>query len=199
MASKPGRLLQALKDGQAARLSKECKSQNELAGKLGLSSDAFLNQKVRLISKGVMVPSFAELQAMPDEPQPNRWPNLTAFDEQEIPLDPIPERHAVKGVSTLLDPEGNVIQQWIKTSAVNDERAAWLEAVREIVAPLPRIEPLPAPDYRDSDLLAVFPVGDPHVGLLAWHEDAGENFDLKICLLYTSDAADERSSVDLGG
>ena len=27
----------------------------------------------------------------------------------------------------------------------------------------------------------------------------GKTFPLKICLLYTSDAADERSSVDLGG
>ena len=47
--------------------------------------------------------------------------------------------------------------------------------------------------------------GDPDAYLLQWLENATEgltNIDIELsgsCLLYTSDAADERSSVDLGG
>tara|TARA_R110000868_G_scaffold365650_2_gene628547 strand:- start:662 stop:1525 length:864 start_codon:yes stop_codon:yes gene_type:complete len=39
--------------------------------------------------------------------------------------------------------------------------------------------PLPALE-RDPDLLAVYPLGDPHVGMLAWGRESGDNFDLEI-------------------
>mgnify|MGYP003380368793 CR=1 FL=1 len=39
---------------------------------------------------------------------------------------------------------------------------------------------------------------DPAMGVIR-HADAGYDIALDTCLLYTSDAADERSSVDLGG
>jgi hypothetical protein len=112
------------------------------------------------------------------------WRDFDDFDEEPtqpgIPLPVIPEHHIARGVSTLVDAEGNIKQQWIKTTAQNDERADWLEAIRDMGGELPRVEPTPAPAYCDDDLLAVYPVGDPHVGLLAWHEDAGENFDMDI-------------------
>ena len=46
-------------------------------------------------------------------------------------------------------------------------------------------------------------IGDAHLGHLqhilnGWGDDAGGKA-VNLCLLYTSDAADERSSVDLGG
>lgn len=108
-----------------------------------------------------------------------RWPSVAEFDADAL-VDAVPRGHIIKGVSTLVDEDGAVKQQWIKTSAQNDERAEWLEAVRSLGDELPRAEPVEAPAYVDDDLLVVLPVGDPHVGLLSWHEDAGENFDLEI-------------------
>jgi hypothetical protein len=96
-----------------------------------------------------------------------------------IPVDVVPERHVIKGVSSFVV-DGEVRGQWIKTTAQNDERAAWMEAIRGMSDSLPRLEPTPHPESSDCDLLAVYPVGDPHVGLRSWHEDAGENFDLDI-------------------
>jgi hypothetical protein len=114
----------------------------------------------------------------PVGPNPeNKWRNVEAFDALS---DVVPEKHAIKGVSTLLDADGSIKQQWVKTTAQDDERTTWLDAIRSMSETLPRVESTPAPEYVDYDLLAVYPVGDPHVGLLAWHEDAGENFDLDI-------------------
>ena len=54
--------------------------------------------------------------------------------------------------------------------------------------------------YADGDLA----INDGRAGDFAWNNppkvDDPKSYDkLKLCLLYTSDAADERSSVDLGG
>ena len=36
------------------------------------------------------------------------------------------------------------------------------------------------PAACDDDLIALYPLGDPHIGMLAWAPEAGEHFDLKI-------------------
>jgi hypothetical protein len=115
-------------------------------------------------------------------PGNSRWPSVEAFDDPPLPA--IPPGHRVHKVSTLVDgATGDTKQQWIKTTAIDDGRADWLEAIRvlgEGWAPVEPVEPVEPPAYRDDELLSVFPVGDPHIGMKAWHEDAGENFDLKI-------------------
>lgn len=190
------RIEQLLRSGELARVAKECASQNELCRRIGMSKDAFISARIRLIARGVMVPSFDDLklargvvsettaesdphQAM-GSGQPDKWPSVAAFDAEQGAVDVVPERHCIKGVSTLVGADGDVKAQWIKTTAQNDERAEWLEAIRSIGETLPRIEPTRAPDIGDEDLLAVYPVGDPHAGMLGWREDAGENFDLDI-------------------
>ena len=44
-----------------------------------------------------------------------------------------------------------------------------------------------------------FPPSSPFPGLVEFDAAAMARTVLEVCLLYTSDAADERSSVDLGG
>jgi hypothetical protein len=107
-----------------------------------------------------------------------KWPSVAEFDAAHD-IDAVPHGHSIKGVSSFIV-DGEIRGQWIKTTAQNDERAAWLDAIRNLDATIPRVEPLEPPASVDEDLLAVYPVGDPHVGLLSWHEDAGENFDLEI-------------------
>lgn len=101
-------------------------------------------------------------------------------DKPAPPLAAIPDGYRVKGVSTLVDADGVTRTQWIKTTALDDSRQVWLDAIRSIGEALPRLEPTPSQEHRDDDLLSVFAAGDPHVGLLAWHADSGESFNLKI-------------------
>lgn len=98
------------------------------------------------------------------------------------PIDPIPAGHAVKGVSTYVDADGVVKGQWVKTRLVGespeDAIARWRDALPEIVTP--RVGSIDPPAETNDDLLAVYPLGDPHVGLLAWGRESGANFDLEI-------------------
>lgn len=88
----------------------------------------------------------------------------------------------VKGRSVLLDSEGKVKLQWVKTDNKFDA-----ESMKEIVADLcadlptlPKIRYQPTKP-KTSDLLTVYPMGDPHFGLYAWNEETeGGDFDLGI-------------------
>lgn len=91
-----------------------------------------------------------------------------------------PEGHTVKGVSALLDGEGRVVQQWVKTRADGPSVEALADAVRAAFADYtPAVEPFPLRDVRD-DILTVIPLADLHVGLLAWEDETGGNYDIHI-------------------
>lgn len=127
---------------------------------------------------GTPVPAMGT-NAYDSSPAQDKWPSVAAFDA-EAPVDTLPEGHTLRGVSTLVGPDGEVKAQWIKTRAEDDDRQRWLTALLEIGDAIERIEPAPEPGDTAEDLLVVLPAGDPHVGLLAWHEDAGENFNMEI-------------------
>ena len=104
----------------------------------------------------------------------------------------VPEGYAVKGVSTYYDKDGKPRGQWVKSRADDAARERiirqWVESLSESAARyVPMANP---PQHGDDDLLAVYPLGDPHFGLYSWHEETGENFDL--------DAADKvtRGAID---
>jgi hypothetical protein len=166
-----------------------CKSWMDVAEKFGCKERQLRAVRRILESRGHVLELGGEsrtvtvdIERFDEQPTRNdRWPSVAAFDEVETPVAAVPRNHIIKGVSSLVDGEtGEIKQQWIKTTAENDERAAWLDAIRSLSESLPPIELGPLPLHRDVDLLAVYPVGDPHIGLLAWREDSGENFDLDI-------------------
>jgi hypothetical protein len=99
----------------------------------------------------------------------------------------VPDVFDVKGTSTLyvadkLTGDLALRQQWVKTK-LNENRAA--EAIRQWVANTvesiegrsPYIAP---PAFSNADLLAVYPMGDPHFGLKALANEAGEDFNIDI-------------------
>lgn len=94
----------------------------------------------------------------------------------------VPDGYAIKGTSTLIDPLGNVKQQWVKTD-VDAERQ--LEIMRAVVDGLcSEIEPLPAVPLSsrktDKKLLNLYTVSDFHLGMLAWADETGADWDMKI-------------------
>lgn len=95
----------------------------------------------------------------------------------------LPAGHIVKGVSTLVDGEGKIRAQWQKT-ATDKERYydALMEAMKGIADAWTGLhEPVAAPASSSDDLLCVYPMGDPHVGMFAWAlETGGDDFDLRI-------------------
>lgn len=92
-----------------------------------------------------------------------------------------PLGYSLRGVSTLLDSDGEVVQTWVKTK---QDRDNWLEYVRETLSEITdtsagRMTPLPPPEHTE-DRLSVYPIADAHIGLLTWATQTGESFDLKI-------------------
>lgn len=169
-----------------------CASWADVARALGVDERHLRVVRKTLAAEGRAVTlSATDLAAHESKPTvqvcaATQWPSVEAFDregytpDEESAYKPVvPDGHVLKGVSSFVV-GGEVRGQWVKTSAQNDERAAWLDAIRTVADVLPRIAPVVPPAYTDESLLAVYPVGDPHAGLLAWHEDAGENFDLEI-------------------
>ena len=94
---------------------------------------------------------------------------------------PTADGFVVKGVSTLYGDDGQVKQQWVKTDI---DKQAYMESIKELVdsyvEQLPTFEAkLYSKTYKSSDLMAVYPLGDPHIGMKAYKEETGEDWDLQ--------------------
>ncbi|WP_221953046.1 oxidoreductase [Rhizobium laguerreae] len=93
----------------------------------------------------------------------------------------LPDGHAVKGVSALVDADGRTIQQWVKTNkAAEDQMAAFRAMVDALKEDLPRLEPIAPPEATVADRMNQFIVTDSHFGMLAWAEETGADYDLRI-------------------
>lgn len=92
----------------------------------------------------------------------------------------VPDGYHLRGTSTLYK-DGQQALQWVKTSIDHERQAEMMREMIEAMAEdLPR---LPASSFHGTvhaDLLAVYPIGDAHIGMLAWGEESGDDWDLKI-------------------
>lgn len=195
------RLEELLSNGTLHTVAARSETLSQFCASLGMQRKAYESAVRRLRLAGRAIPSFSELQRQYDNTQSGAEKARAAefehtqigstntqtgeFEEEEatqpgVPLSVIGEGFHVRGKSTLIRDDGSIAAQWIKVSAQHDERKDWLDAIRALVEEMPRFAPVAAPQFSDDDLLTVLPVGDPHIGLLAWHEDAGENFDMDI-------------------
>lgn len=87
----------------------------------------------------------------------------------------------VKGTSTLYDYGGNVRAQWVKTTVDQEQQeAAFKSAIEAMTADVPRIAPVKPPKVKTDELLTCYPIGDHHVGMMAWHKESGADYDLVI-------------------
>jgi hypothetical protein len=116
----------------------------------------------------------------------------------------------LRGVSTHLDGSGRVLSQWVKTATDRLDPAQFIEMFKSALegSGLPTAPATRPPGSSSADILAVYPLGDPHVGMLAWGAEAGEDFDLAIVernitaahtqLVDVMHPADECLIIDLG-
>jgi len=103
----------------------------------------------------------------------------------------VPDGHVVKGYSVLTDPEGRVLQQWVKTRE-DLSHVDVVEAVREAFKDFEGTAPaIPAPPSPNADLLTLFPLADWHMGLFSWGAETGNNWDLKIAEAVIGQAVDD--------
>lgn len=119
----------------------------------------------------------------PDGNERARWDKTKLEGRAVEDTVQLPDPKKITKVSTLYDQAGKVTQQWI---AEKPEEAAreelWRVFAEQIAIEIPRADPIPMPmGASNKDLLAVYPIGDHHHGMLAWGlETGGANYDMKI-------------------
>jgi len=87
----------------------------------------------------------------------------------------------VKGTSTLYK-DGEPTIQWVKTDRTAEDRIeAMRGAINEVVEDIRGTEKkTKAPKIVNKDCMAVYNIGDAHIGMLAHRDESGDDFDLKI-------------------
>ena len=95
----------------------------------------------------------------------------------------VPDGYVAKGVSTLYDDSGNVKVQWVKSQLTQEDKLeAMTNALQDIVEISAGLSPKPQPKRRriSKDELATYLIGDAHLGMYAWKEETGQDFDCEI-------------------
>lgn len=96
----------------------------------------------------------------------------------------VPEPFIAKGISTYYNRDGKPVGQWVKSSLDQTKLLAIVkESIAEFSSEIGRLPPSPSTFVGDgwSDaLLNQYTFTDAHIGMLAWHEEGGSNWDIKI-------------------
>jgi hypothetical protein len=90
-------------------------------------------------------------------------------------------QHRVYATSTLVrgGDGDDFALMWIKERG--NEEMAWEESLRNVYASMQPVKPIAmSKAVRAKDLLAVYPIGDHHVGMRAWGAETGADYDIKI-------------------
>lgn len=120
----------------------------------------------------------------------------TSWDQHRDPT-AVPLGYHVRGVSQLLDADGKPRLTWQKTAIdAGHQHQAMLDAfatMSDRITPTKLVAP---PKAADDDLLAVYPMGDPHIGLHAWADETlDSHFDLKLATSQLESAVDKLVSL----
>jgi len=104
-----------------------------------------------------------------------------------------PDGYRLRGASTLIDSDGNMVQQWLKTGKERDDPKLLVEVAKAAILanPIPKAaEVVKVVETSDAYEVAVV-IGDPHFGMLAWDQETGDNWDIDIARRVHTDAIRE--------
>ena len=94
---------------------------------------------------------------------------------------PVPDGYIAKGVSTYYNAEGKPAGQWVKASLSHE---ALVDAMREAVEgfkdEIPPVVSIAAPVASEEHLCNLYTFTDYHLGMLAWHQEGGNDWNISI-------------------
>lgn len=106
---------------------------------------------------------------------------LQGFSPEHDMTRTVPDGFLVKGVSSYYDEDGKLKGQWVKSTMDPDRVTELIRAAAQAMAEeVPRQAPTKAPVSVREELCNVYTLTDSHVGMLAWHKEGGEDWDLQI-------------------
>ncbi len=94
----------------------------------------------------------------------------------------MPKTHFLGKITVQRDPDGRVVQDWIRAMPDSEQREAAMRAALDAFKDeLPRAVPVVAPEVTLEDKCNQYTVTDYHFGMMAWGEETGgADTDLKI-------------------
>ena len=94
---------------------------------------------------------------------------------------PVPDGYVAKGVSTYYNAEGKPSGQWVKASLSHEALIdAMKEAVEGFKGDIDPASPIVAPAASDEHLCNLYTFTDYHLGMLAWHKEGGNDWNISI-------------------
>ena len=94
----------------------------------------------------------------------------------------VPDGYKIKGTSSLVGEYGNTKLQWVKTDTDAERQVelmkAVIEGMKSEITPVAPVKAVRA--KRDDKLLNLYTVSDFHLGMLAWADESGDDWDMKI-------------------
>lgn len=158
------------------------KNATHAAASLDMARKTFTDQLAIAARRGLML---NHPPAMPGYriSRVNDGPNGKSIEQKPEHGDPfaLPVGHTIKGISTLLDADGNKIIEWVKTKEGERDPLVVAESLKTAFLNYePAAAPAPTPPKPAANLLTLLPANDWHIGLSAWGKQVGNNWDLKI-------------------
>lgn len=93
----------------------------------------------------------------------------------------VPTPFMVKGISTYYNKDGKPSGQWVKSTLNGDLHEAMMrEAIIAMSEDIPRVSLIAPPPTGNDKLCNCYVITDYHLGMLAWDEESGDNWDIKI-------------------
>ncbi|HAF7517900.1 TPA: winged helix-turn-helix domain-containing protein [Salmonella enterica subsp. enterica serovar Enteritidis] len=94
----------------------------------------------------------------------------------------VPDGYKIKGTSSLVDEFGNTKLQWVKTDTDAERQVELMRAVIDgMKSDITPVSVTPPPKKRlNEKLLNLYTVSDFHLGMLAWADESGDDWDMKI-------------------
>ena len=92
----------------------------------------------------------------------------------------VPEGYHIKGVSTNYGADGEIKQQWVKSQVDKEKQEELLRIVADTLCEDVKgrcQKPTKAPKISNTDLLAVYPMPEPHFGMFSWGKETGDDYD----------------------
>lgn len=136
---------------------------------------------------------------------------LKGFSPKHNMTRAVPDPFFVKGTSQLYRRgEAEPVLEWVKTAVDPDKmRESIIAACEAMTAELPKVSPAPDAGATLPHLMAVYPIGDAHIGMRAWGaETQGDSWDMATAervqcgamaaLVETAPAADSAVIINLG-
>ncbi len=96
-------------------------------------------------------------------------------------INPVPDGHKIRGVSTFYNEDGKPVRQWVKSQT--DEQRQFeilIERMESAVENLPKFKPTAAPKAYDDNLLSLLTITDFHLGMYAYEAETGDDWNVRL-------------------